>query len=631
MDTILKLLLDGSIRTIAIAIAVSCVLRAMRVKSPAVAHHAWTGVLLMMLFLPVLSLWAPRIAIPILPSTSISREIRKHPLPLSGSSLREKSGARESVATMVSDASVSPMPDSVRTQPYSESGIFPIASVFVVYFIGFCFFAARLLTGTALSHRLRRSAQWNERGFYESSCTVPLTIGLFRSRILLPVDSRYWNPEKLEAVLTHESEHARRHDPLVAWLALLNRCIYWFHPVAWWLCGKLTALAEQACDARVLVSGHDSSAYVEYLLEFARFVREKRRLVPSGGSRFHGSKLALRIHRIMVSAQTPSMSCGRLTAVAALCAFAALVPAITELARAHAEPFRLIPAFAPALPGLRGKPPQSDQVRAQAATTYGSNLSNVSQGTVFPVGEAGQLRPTKSDFSNSPDEGLYKTGLRLLDMHRYKEARQVFEKIIATFPDSGFEAASCLSIADSFYNEGGTENLGQALYNYARFLIRFPENPKAEEAEVKLIALQAKMANAPGNNIGQFYASKALLDFQIFVGESTDRGSYNRSNAKEAIYAYHPYEAEKVINRFLQKHPASDLVPIAKQALLDIQENLADGNYRVAQFYADRGDYSGALLRLKTIIDTYPNFSRMDEIKQLYESLSAAGVMEQSR
>ena len=620
MDTILKLLFEASIRMIVIAMAVGCVLWAMRVKSPAIAHHAWTGVLLIMLFLPVLSLWAPRMAIPILPSTSIRQGTQKHPLALSSSSLRGKIAAWERDRIKRSVPSESPVPDSMRKQPPAELGMAPTTLVLVFYFIGFCFFAVRLLTGMLLSYILGRNAQRNDRGFYDSRCTVPLTIGLFRTRMLLPVDSKHWNPEKLEAVLTHESEHVRRHDPLVAWLALLNRCMYWFHPIAWWLCGKLTALAEQACDERVLARGHESSSYAQYLLEFARSVREKRTLVPLGGSLFHGSKLAHRIRRIVMSARTPSISRGRLIAVTALCVFATLVPAVGELARAHAAPSRLIPALSTAPPSLKGSLPLPNQARVQAVPTSGSNLPNAPQSEAPPDVEASQSQLSNSDFSNSSDESLYETGLKFLESHQYKDARQVFEKLIATFPGSRFEAPSRLAIADSFYNEGGAKNLGEALYNYARFLIAFPTNPNAEEAELKMIALQAKMANSLGIQGG--FANSQVI-FQMLVSEYGGRDAYNQYQAKEAINAYNPYKAEEVINRFLQKYPDSDLVPVAKQALLEVQENLADGNFRVAQFYANRGNYAGALSRLKTIIDKYPNFSRIDEVRQLYESQSA--------
>jgi outer membrane assembly lipoprotein YfiO len=590
MDTILELLFEASIRTIVIAVAVSCILWAMRVKSPAVAHRAWTGVLLIMLCLPVLSLWAPRLALPLLPSTSIRQGDLEHPIALSNQALKGKIAAWERDRTKGSFPSESPVPESMRKQPPAELGISPITLVLVVYFIGFCFFAVRLLTGMLLSYKLGRNAQRSDRGFYHSRCIVPLTIGLFRRRILLPVDSTHWNPDKLEAVLAHESEHVRRHDPLVAWLGLLNRCIYWFHPLTWWLCGKLTALAEQACDESVLAKGHDSGAYAEYLLEFARSVREKRVLVPLWGSPFHGSKLAFRIRRIVMSARTPSISRGRLIAVTALCVFATLVPAVGELSRAHASPPRLIPAISTALPSLRGSLPQPNQARVQAVPTSGSSLPNAPQKPVPPDVEASQSKLSNSDFSNSSDKSLYEKGLNLLERRLYKEARQVFEKLNATFPDSRFEAPSSLAIAaiaDSFYNEGGAENMHQAEDNYKDFIVFFPTDAKAQDAALKIIVFNVKRMHS--NDSNQQYA-KARIAFQ----------------------------------RFLEKYPDSDYVPIARQYLGDISEYLAGGDFEVAHFYADKSNSIGSLSRLKTIIDNYPNYSRIDEVNQLYKTLSTA-------
>jgi hypothetical protein len=67
MDTILGILIESSVRSTIIFAAMACILWGMRVKSPVIRHRAWTGVLVVMLFLPCISLWAPRIAVPILP------------------------------------------------------------------------------------------------------------------------------------------------------------------------------------------------------------------------------------------------------------------------------------------------------------------------------------------------------------------------------------------------------------------------------------------------------------------------------------------------------------------------------------------------------------------------------------
>ena len=77
---------------------------------------------------------------------------------------------------------------------------------------------------------------------------TPLTVGLLAPRIVLPVSWREWSEAKLQSVLTHEATHVHNHDALVNLAAYLNRCVFWFHPLAWWLEKKLASTAEHACD-----------------------------------------------------------------------------------------------------------------------------------------------------------------------------------------------------------------------------------------------------------------------------------------------------------------------------------------------------------------------------------------------
>ena len=49
-------------------------------------------------------------------------------------------------------------------------------------------------------------------------------------------------------MVAHERTHIRRRDPLIALAARVNRCVFWFHPLAWWLERKLASAAEFACD-----------------------------------------------------------------------------------------------------------------------------------------------------------------------------------------------------------------------------------------------------------------------------------------------------------------------------------------------------------------------------------------------
>ena len=98
---------------------------------------------------------------------------------------------------------------------------------------------------------------------------VPATVGFLRPVVLLPASWRQWSETKLQAVLAHELAHVRRADWLVITLAELNRAIYWFHPLAWFLRRRLSELAELNCDDAVLEAEGDRTQYACYLLEVA--------------------------------------------------------------------------------------------------------------------------------------------------------------------------------------------------------------------------------------------------------------------------------------------------------------------------------------------------------------------------
>jgi hypothetical protein len=62
-----------------------------------------------------------------------------------------------------------------------------------------------------------------------------MTVGLLKPTVILPTTWLQWSPADRAAVLDHEEEHVRRHDPLILLIALINRAVFWFHPLAWWL------------------------------------------------------------------------------------------------------------------------------------------------------------------------------------------------------------------------------------------------------------------------------------------------------------------------------------------------------------------------------------------------------------
>lgn len=102
-----------------------------------------------------------------------------------------------------------------------------------------------------------------------AQAVVPFTAGWQQPVILLPADWRAWDEFKLRAVLAHEMAHVKRGDWLIAMLGAVNRALFWFHPLAWWLERHLAKLAEESCDAAGIAGTGDARRYAGVVLEFA--------------------------------------------------------------------------------------------------------------------------------------------------------------------------------------------------------------------------------------------------------------------------------------------------------------------------------------------------------------------------
>ncbi len=260
------------------------------VRTARVRHGVWTGVMVAMLGLPFWSAWGPKAVLRLLtpPSSAV-------------------------VATQIavfadSGAIVAP----VRPAFWTAEKI-----LIAVWLTGMAALLLRLLTGTIRTNRLRRL---DGKGL-----VTPVTVGWLRPSIILPPDWREWPAAQLQAVMAHEKEHARWRDPLVQWLALLNRAVFWFHPLAWWLEKRLAGLAEEACDDAVLMDGHDPLEYSDFLLGLARAVREAGARVEVVGMAMPGTFLPERIRRIAGGVKVQRISKTRMAGLAVFCGMAGMM------------------------------------------------------------------------------------------------------------------------------------------------------------------------------------------------------------------------------------------------------------------------------------------------------------------
>jgi len=305
-----RLFFECAVRAALLVGGTAIVLHAMRVKAASARHSVWAGVMALMLMLPIWTSWGPKVSLRLLP-------------PLAQITANE---AIAPVGALSSSSLPSPLLSTWE------------AVLLGVYVLGLCLLLLRLAIGTIHARRLVRDAILYDGMRTSSSCAAPVTVGFFHPTVIFPEHWDRWPQAQLDAVLTHEREHARRRDSLVQWLALLNRALFWFHPVAWWLEHHLSALAEEACDNAVLARGHNPRGYSEYLVDMARSVMRSGARLNIAGMAMPGSSLPRRIRKILEGGPVPHISRARMVCVCAACAIACTAFASGTLDHARRDP-----------------------------------------------------------------------------------------------------------------------------------------------------------------------------------------------------------------------------------------------------------------------------------------------------
>jgi beta-lactamase regulating signal transducer with metallopeptidase domain len=120
-----------------------------------------------------------------------------------------------------------------------------------------------------LSIALERQVARRVEFLQHEDVATPMTFGIFRPVVVVPVDAAQWTAADLQRALIHELEHVRRSDWAVHVLGRLVCAVYWFHPLVWLAGRQLSLEAERAADDAVLASS-ESTDYAEQLVVLAQ-------------------------------------------------------------------------------------------------------------------------------------------------------------------------------------------------------------------------------------------------------------------------------------------------------------------------------------------------------------------------
>ena len=127
-----------------------------------------------------------------------------------------------------------------------------------------------------------------------SLSSVPITFGWLKPVILLPVGLiNHLDPREVEAILIHELAHILRRDYLWnTWQQCLE-CLFYYHPLTWWLSRQITDEREHLCDEITLQQEANALTYARALLH----IQEWHALPRHAALAATGRKDAL-LHRI---------------------------------------------------------------------------------------------------------------------------------------------------------------------------------------------------------------------------------------------------------------------------------------------------------------------------------------------
>ena len=159
----LIVLLDASIKALALAVLAALGLGVVRVRSPSLRHAVWAMVLCGMLSMPFLSLALPGVVLPLLPTTVGPAGCEQGP-PLADSSFAEATPSTpvrelsQKNATLSAENPTRPVAASA-SQPLLRATwpVVPLSG----YVAGLIIFLARFLLGLAGCRRLVRGAIWS--------------------------------------------------------------------------------------------------------------------------------------------------------------------------------------------------------------------------------------------------------------------------------------------------------------------------------------------------------------------------------------------------------------------------------------------------------------------------------------
>lgn len=205
---------------------------------------------------------------------------------------------------------------------------------------------------------------------------------------------------------------------------------------------------------------------------------------------------------------------------------------------------------------------------------------------IFGGGGSDEFEELLGTVQVGRDRELFVVATREVRKRNYDVGRLLFQTIITTYPDSPYLPMSKLAVGDSFYLEGSTSALIQAIGAYQEWLTFFPTHPLSCRVILKIGEAEMRQVGLP------------------------DRDATRAKRAETRLKA--------LLQQCKEKEPL--VAAEATIRLKEVQDNLGLHNLLIANYYytqsveQKKGGLKGSQSRYREIMDKYPDFDFMDEV-----------------
>ncbi len=180
--------------------------------------------------------------------------------------------------------------------------------------------------------------------------------------------------------------------------------------------------------------------------------------------------------------------------------------------------------------------------------------------------------------TSQPDQFLFERGNQALQEKRWFTAREFFQTLIDTYPQSPHRADAKLGLADAYLGDGSPASSVLAINEYREFLSFFPTSPRADYAQFKL----------------------GICHFSQMAKAGRDQTE--------------THEALKELDLLFEKYPNSALITEGRARHREAKDRLGRSEYLVGLTYYRLKWYPGVVARLQALLKSDPQFTDRDAV-----------------